>query len=94
MEALKPYIPALLAVFFALFFLTFPRLAVLLVVSIFMIFAIAYAAIVYRFLKLRKEMRSAASQPQDDAFKDFGGEPTFKNVTIFMTQRGKWWISE
>ena len=100
MEELKPYIPAFIAVFFGIFFITFPKLAVLLVVTICMGFAIAYAAIVYRFLRLKKEMNQASSQTgapgaaDDDTFRNFGDTPSFKNVTIFMTRRGKWWISE
>lgn len=88
-ERWQHYIPSLAALGIAFTVLVFPILAVLLVVGGLMTFAALFSYVVFRIHKAQDRSRAPDAEIFDAEFKDFN-EPNFRNVTVYMVRKGRW----
>jgi uncharacterized membrane protein YraQ (UPF0718 family) len=106
MNSIRPYFPVLTLVLIAFLMVRFPLLAVALVVGGLLFFAVIYATVVHKMRQARRQFEEfqrqaeAAQTDQQAQYEQWSGqtghqeEPTFKNVTIQMVRRGKWFTPE
>jgi hypothetical protein len=90
---IRHYFPCIWFLLGAWILSSFPALAAFLLVTFLLSLGFLYAFFVHQFHKAEDRMRhSQEGYPgfQDDPFySNFGGsEPTFRNVTVYMTRRG------
>lgn len=81
----RAYLPSVFMILLAWVFLTYPWLAGALVGGGLIFMAVLYAGIAHNFIKLSKMSTTTHTRTQD---------PTFRNVTIHMVKRGRWFESE
>ena len=81
------YMPSIIMLFFAWFFINFPAAAVALVVGGLLLGAFVYAVIYYKLSRVRTKGMDAMKGFEREVYEK--GGPSFKNVTVTMVKTGK-----
>ncbi len=84
----KYYVPSLISLGLALFFLWFPSFAVALVVGGFLSFAIFYAFFISKIIQARFEAGRSSQNRARAGTTDV--EPTFRHVAVTMVKKTDW----
>jgi len=85
---LRHYLPALILLLLALFFVAVPLLAVFLVVGALLTFAFGYAFIIFSLHKAQDRMEHGQSISLGEEFEGMQ-DPNFRNVSVHIFRRGK-----